>query len=90
MMDLINRISLKDRASEYCLTEDEYRRFCKIIDEEPVAYNVDKVIQQIEDEKEYSDADFISYAETHGIDEDGDYFYAGLNRAISILEGGVK
>ena len=68
-MDLINRTSVKDRASECCLTEDEYRRFCKIIDEEPVAYNVDKVIQQIENEKEYSSADFESYAEAHGIDK---------------------
>lgn len=46
---------MKDRASEYCLTEDEYRRFCKIIDEEPAVYNADKVIQQIENEKEYAE-----------------------------------
>ena len=50
-MDLINRTSLKDRASEYCLTEDEYRRFCKIIDEEPTAYDVDKVVKQLEELK---------------------------------------
>lgn len=48
IMDLINRTNLKDRASEYCLTEDEYRRFCKIIDEEPTAYDVDKVVKQLE------------------------------------------
>ena len=90
MMDLINRTSLKDRASEYCLSKNEYRRFCKIIDEEPVAYNVDKVIQQVEEEKEYSDADFTAYAEAHGIDEDGDFFFAGLKRAISILKSGIK
>ena len=47
-MDLINRTNLKDRASEYCLTEDEYRKFCKIIDGEPTAYDVDKVVKQLE------------------------------------------
>ena len=51
---------------------------------------MDKVIQQVEEEKEYSDADFTAYAEAHGIDEDGDFFFAGLKRAISILKSGIK
>ena len=42
MSDLINRSSLKDRASEYALSEDEYKRFCNIIDAEPTAYNLKK------------------------------------------------
>lgn len=36
-MRLISDISLKDRASERCLSEDEYKRFCEIIDAEPTA-----------------------------------------------------
>ena len=41
MSDLISRLSLKDRASEYALSADEYKRLCKIIDTEPTAYSVD-------------------------------------------------
>lgn len=48
-MRLISDKDLKDRASEYCLSEDEFRRFCKIIDEEPVAYDVDKVVKELEE-----------------------------------------
>lgn len=47
MSDLISRLSLKDRASEYDLSEDEYKRFCKIIDAEPTAYSVDNVIKRL-------------------------------------------
>ena len=49
MSDLISRLSLKDRASEYALSADEYKRLCKIIDTEPTAYSVDNVISQLED-----------------------------------------
>ena len=42
-MRLISDEDLKDRASEYCLSEDEYRRFCKIIDAEPTACNMDNL-----------------------------------------------
>ena len=42
-MRLISDEDLKDRASEYCLSEDEYRRFCKIIDAEPTACDMDNL-----------------------------------------------
>ncbi len=48
-MKLLNADSLKDRVSEYALSEDEYRRFCAIIDAEPVAYDVNKVEERLED-----------------------------------------
>lgn len=48
-MRLISAGDLKDRASEYCLSEDEFRRFCKIIDEEPTAYDIDSVVEQLEE-----------------------------------------
>ena len=44
---LIDTDSLKDRASEYTLNEDEYRRFCEIIDAEPTAYDPDKVLERV-------------------------------------------
>lgn len=43
MSRLIDDMSLKDRVSEYTLSPDEYQRFCRIIDAEPTAYNVDNV-----------------------------------------------
>ena len=46
MSDLISRLSLKDRASEYALSADEYKRLCKIIDTEPTAYSVDNVVEE--------------------------------------------
>ena len=47
MSDLISRLSLKDRASEYALSADEYKRLCKIIDTEPTAYSVDNVVEEL-------------------------------------------
>lgn len=49
---LIDTDSLKDRASEYTLNEDEYRRFCEIIDAEPTAFDLGKVVEQLKELKE--------------------------------------
>ncbi len=46
MSRLIDDMSLKDRVSEYTLSPDEYERFCKIIDAEPTAYNVENVLEE--------------------------------------------
>lgn len=48
MERLVDATSLKDRASEYTLNEDEYKRFCAIIDAEPTAYNVDAVVSELD------------------------------------------
>lgn len=48
-MRLIEANSLRDRASEYALSNDEYERFCKIIEGEPTAYDVDAVVKELED-----------------------------------------
>lgn len=48
-MRLISDENLKDRASEYCLSEDEFRRFCEIIDAEPTACDVNKLIKHLND-----------------------------------------
>ena len=48
---------------------------------------LDEAIQKMEDEKDYSYADFTQYAEEYGIDEEYDDFYhRGLERAIQILK----
>lgn len=79
-MRLISDKDLKDRASEYCLSEDEFRRFCKIIDEEPVAYDVDKVVKQLEKDK-FIDCETILSDVHQG-------YNAGLSRAIEIVKKG--
>lgn len=45
-MRLISDEDLKDRASEYCLSEDEFRRFCEIIDAEPTACDIHKKLEE--------------------------------------------
>lgn len=48
---------------------------------------IDKIIEQLEDEQNYAYADFERYAEENRLDEEQDFFSAGLNRAIDVLKG---
>ena len=79
MSDLISRLSLKDRASEYALSADEYKRLCKIIDTEPTAYSVDNGVEELE---------------LHSFELGTDTLpvhYVRLNKAIEIVkQGGVS
>lgn len=52
------------------------------------AYDVDKVVEQLKTEKEYSDADYEAYAEELGLDVEDDWHYSGLKRAIEIVKAG--
>ena len=56
----------------------------------PTAYDVDKVVKQLEDEAELSYADFDRYAEEYGFDTDNDDFRYGMRRAIEIIKKGGK
>ncbi len=79
-MRLISDEDLKDRASEYCLSEDEFRRFCEIIDAEPTVYDIDKVVKQLEESK-------IKLIDNKTILTDAHQEYnAGLSRAIEIVK----
>ena len=79
MSDLISRLSLKDRASEYALSADEYKRLCKIIDTEPTAYSVDNVVEELE-----------LHSFELGTDTSPAH-YVRLNEAIEIVkQGGVS
>ena len=68
--------------------------FVAIIDEikeQPTAYDVDKVVEQLEKERELSYADFGRYVEEVSpcLDaEYDDFFHRGLERAIRIVKGG--
>lgn len=68
--------------------------FVAIIDEikeQPTAYDVDKVVEQLEEERELSYADFDRYVDevSSCLDaEYDDFFHRGLERALKIVKGG--
>lgn len=62
-----------------------------VIDSIPLAYDVDKVVEQLEDEREYSYADFEEYVNEKSpcLDaEYDDFYHRGLERAIKIVKAG--
>lgn len=63
--------------------------FCRDIDEQPTAYDVDKVVEQLEEERKLSYADFNKYVEEVSPCLDAEYddsFQRGLERAIKIIK----
>ena len=63
----------------------------RIISEQPTAYDPDKVVEQLEDEKEFAYADFDEYVNEVCPYLDAEYddlFNEGLERAIEIVKGG--
>ena len=93
MKKLIDAQSLKDRISEYTKDKDEYERFCQIVDDEPAAFDVDRVVEQLKEERELSYADFAEYRNRvclrlHAIYDD--FFHRGLERAIEIVKEGCR
>ena len=61
------------------------------IEAQPTAYDPDKVVEQLEEERELSYADFDRYAEEVSpcLDaEYDDFFHRGIERAIKIVKGG--
>ena len=64
---------------------------CELIDSQPTAFDVEKVIEQIEEESCQSYTDFKKYAEEHNMDGGfNDWHYKGLNRAIEIVKRGGR
>lgn len=65
----------------------------KLIKEQPTAYDVDKVVEKLEEEREMSYADFDRYVKNYGLWLDAEYddfFHKGLERAARIVKrGGV-
>lgn len=91
-MRLIDADKLKDAINSSLNTGRETfpaEVMYEAIDEQPTAYDVDKVVKQLEDEKELAYADFERYAEE--VDpcldsECDDFFHKGLGRAIKVLK----
>ena len=61
---------------------------------QPTAYDIDKVVAELEEERQIAYADFTKYLleyELLDFDEDDDWFFKGLIRAIDIVrKGGVE
>lgn len=58
------------------------------IDGQPIAFDMDKVIEQLDNEADRSSTYFEEYADEIGKSEDDDWYYMGLRRAIEIVKGG--
>ncbi len=75
------------------MEQDGLRALKKYLDLQPTAYDVDKIVEQLEEERELAYADFDRYVEE--VDpcfdsECDDFFYTGLGRAIKVLKEGGK
>lgn len=70
-----------------------FKSICRVINEQPIAYDVEKVAEELEEERGISYADFDEYAYRYELDltDNDDWFYKGLARAIDIVKrGGVE
>ena len=61
------------------------------IEEQPTAFDAEKVVKLLEEERDYSYEDYENYAEKHNMDvECDDLFCRGLDRAIEIVKRGGR
>ena len=81
MKDIQNTITEKSSTIDWM----------NMIYRQPTAYDVEKVVEQLGEERELSYADFDRYAEEVSpcLDaEYDDFFHRGIERAIKIVKGG--
>lgn len=98
MADLIDRQAVIDLIKKNTTRDIEdiviTNNHIKLIADMPKAYDVSKVIAQLEEEREYAYADFEEYVNEKSpcLDaEYDDYFHRGLERAMRIVKaGGVE
>lgn len=63
----------------------------RMVKEQPTAFDVENIIKQLEEERDYSYEDYENYAEKHDMDvECDDLFCRGLDRAIEIVKRGGR
>ena len=61
------------------------------IEGQPTAFDAEKVVKLLEEERDYSYEDYENYAEKHDMDvECDDLFCRGLDRAIEIVKRGGR
>lgn len=66
----------------------DQKEFIDCVNEQPTVFDVDKVVEQLDDEANRSYADFKKYADEIGESESDNWYYIGLRRAIGIVKGG--
>lgn len=75
------------------MEQDGLRALKKYLDLQPTAYDVDKIVEQLEEEQELAYADFERYVEEVSpcLDSEyDDFFHRGIERAIKVLKAGGK
>ena len=58
------------------------------VQKQPTAFDLNKVVEQLDNEADKSSTYFEEYADEIGESDDDDWHYMGLRRAIEIIKGG--
>lgn len=90
-MKLIDEEKLMEDIQKTITEKSSTIDWMNMIYRQPIAYDVDKVVEQLEEERELSYADFDRYVDevSQCLDvEYDDFFHRGLERAIKIVKGG--
>lgn len=95
-MRLIDADLLKKNCKCTGKFEDNFKgvdliELAKVIDAQPTAFSIEKVVEQLEKEREYSHTDFEEYVQECSpcLDSEyDDYFHRGLERAVNIVKRG--
>lgn len=88
---LIDAGLVLDNLSGRLESMKDYDAVKDVINNMPTAYDLDKVVEQLEDEKEFAYANFDEYVNEVCLYLDAEYddlFNKGLERAIEIVKGG--
>jgi len=99
-MRLIDADKLIEHLNDYALQEapfngenkdvyDAIKQCIEAIEEQPTVYNIEKIVNQINEERELSNADFEKYVKEKNLCLDSEYddwFFNGLKRAEEIVK----
>lgn len=89
LLKALNSFNDKENGNEHFLCGIETAK--ELVEKQPTTYDEDKVIEQLEEERELSYADFDRYVEEVSPSLDAEYddtFSRGLERAVRIVKGG--
>lgn len=88
-MELIDKSKLEKQMKEEILhlfnaMYNGYSKAMKCVRLQPVVYDIDKIIERLEEMKKNSNIDAAEFPEFY------DGFDMGINRAIETIKGGIK
>lgn len=89
LLKALNSFNDNENGNEHFLCGIETAK--ELVENQPTAYDADKVIEQLEEERELSYADFDRYVEEVSPRLDAEYddtFSRGLERAAIIVKSG--